>query len=295
MVFVTGLSGAGKTTALKSFEDIGYFCIDNLPVPLIENFLELLEDAKKERKVAIGVDVRDREHIQLLPEVIKNISSRKDVKLIFLEADTNSLIKRFRETRRRHPIESESITRSIEIEVEMLKELRDIADYVIDTSYMNSYDLRRYIIDTFSGDATSMTITIITFGFKKGIPPFIDLVFDVRFLPNPYYVEELRDLTGLDDAVKEFIFKDSAFDSFMNKLTDLLSFVIPLYRKDGRNYLNIGIGCTGGVHRSVSVAERLGEFLASQGYKVDIFHRELNIIYCSFKGSLKYAEGKDRS
>ena len=294
MVFVTGLSGAGKTTALKSFEDIGYFCIDNLPVPLIESFLELLKDAKGKDKVAIGVDVRDREHIQLLPQVLKRLSASRDVKLVFLEADINSLIKRFRETRRRHPIESESITRSVEIEMDMLRELRDVADYVVDTSGMNVYDLRRYIIDTFSGSSSTMTVNIITFGFKKGIPPFIDLMFDVRFLPNPYYVDELKNLTGTDERVKEFVFSDPNFEPFMERLINLLTFLIPLYKRDGRSHLSIGIGCTGGVHRSVAVAERLGEALASSGYRVDIFHRELNIIYCSFRGDEKGEEGKGR-
>ena len=279
LVIVTGMSGAGKSTSLKMLEDMGYFCIDNLPVFLIEKFAELINTNNAElNKVAIGVDARTG--LKDMDSALKAFERNSlDYEILFLEAADDVIIKRFKETRRIHPLSPDGrVEDGIEKERKLLKYLKKNATYIIDSSQMLTRELKKEIDDIFSKNKLygNIFITILSFGYKYGIPNDADLVFDVRFLPNPYYIEELKNLTGNDSAVQDYVMGFSEADLFLNKLEDMLEFLIPNYIIEGKNQLVVAIGCTGGKHRSVTLSNRIFERLEKSGkYGIKIDHRDI--------------------
>ncbi|MDO4439052.1 MAG: RNase adapter RapZ [Eubacteriales bacterium] len=281
LVIVSGISGAGKTVALKSMEDMGFYCIDNIPVFLVDKFTELLnETGERYSKVALGIDARSGSDLYALENVFKYMDKSKvDYDILFLDADDKKLIKRFKETRRTHPLaQGGRIADGIRIERERLDWLKKRADYVIDTSSMLTKDLKVQLENIFINDSTykNLYITVMSFGFKYGIPDDADLVFDVRFLPNPFYDDELREKTGIDKAVKDYVMRDSFGDEFLKKLFDMMDFLVPRYISEGKNQLVIAMGCTGGKHRSVTMAEALYDYLKKDSaYGINIFHRDI--------------------
>lgn len=285
LLVVTGLSGAGKSLVIQSLEDIGYFCVDNLPPVLLPKFVELMEQGNPSlQKVAIAIDLRGKELFKSLVKEIDLIKSRNDVivDVMFLEATTEKLISRYKESRRTHPLNEKgqrSLIEAINEERGQLSQIRSIANYVIDTSQLKPKALKERIVNYYKNDDfETFTINVTSFGFKHGIQMDADLVFDVRFLPNPYYVEELRPLTGLNEEVYTYVMKWRETEIFFDKLTDLLKFMIPGYKKEGKSQLVIAIGCTGGQHRSVALSKRLGEYLNEVfDYNVYVHHRDAHI------------------
>lgn len=281
-VIVTGMSGAGKITALKIFEDNGYYCVDNLPIDLIENFADLLFSQTSEKnKVAIGVDIRSGNNLDRINEVLENLRIKdQNYEILFLDCNNSTLIKRFKETRRSHPMgDADSVENEINTERKKLAFLRKQADYIIDTSNLLVRNLRTEIEKIFvmNKEYRNLFVTIMSFGFKFGVPADCDLVFDVRFLPNPYYIPELKHKTGEDKEVQDFVLDSEVSKEFLEKLTDMVKFLIPNYIDEGKNQLVIGIGCTGGYHRSVTVAKELYKQLdsADAGYGIRIAHRDI--------------------
>ena len=281
-VIVTGMSGAGKITALKIFEDNGYYCVDNLPIDLIENFADLLFSQTSEKnKVAIGVDIRSGNNLDRINEVLENMRIKdQNYEILFLDCNNGTLIKRFKETRRSHPMgDADSVENEINTERQKLAFLRKQADYIIDTSNLLVRNLRTEIEKIFvmNKEYRNLFVTIMSFGFKFGVPADCDLVFDVRFLPNPYYIPELKHKTGEDKEVRDFVLDSEVSKEFLEKLTDMVKFLIPNYIDEGKNQLVIGIGCTGGHHRSVTVAKELYRQLdsADAGYGIRIAHRDI--------------------
>ena len=281
-VIVTGMSGAGKITALKIFEDNGYYCVDNLPIDLIENFADLLFSQTREKnKVAIGVDIRSGNNLDRINEVLENLRIKdQNYEILFLDCNNSTLIKRFKETRRSHPMgDADSVENEINTERKKLAFLRKQADYIIDTSNLLVRNLRTEIEKIFvmNKEYRNLFVTIMSFGFKFGVPADCDLVFDVRFLPNPYYIPELKHKTGEDKEVQDFVLDSEVSKEFLEKLTDMVKFLIPNYIDEGKNQLVIGIGCTGGHHRSVTVAKELYKQLdsADAGYGIRIAHRDI--------------------
>ena len=281
-VIVTGMSGAGKITALKIFEDNGYYCVDNLPIDLIENFADLLFSQTSEKnKVAIGVDIRSGNNLDTINEVLENLRIKdQHYEILFLDCNNSTLIKRFKETRRSHPMgDADSVENEINTERKKLAFLRKQADYIIDTSNLLVRNLRTEIEKIFvmNKEYRNLFVTIMSFGFKFGVPADCDLVFDVRFLPNPYYIPELKHKTGEDKEVQDFVLDSEVSREFLEKLTDMVKFLIPNYIDEGKNQLVIGIGCTGGHHRSVTVAKELYKQLdsADAGYGIRIAHRDI--------------------
>lgn len=281
LVIVTGMSGAGKTQALHSLEDLGFFCIDNLPPALIPKFAELCAQAgNKINKIALVVDIRSREFFDTFFEVLSELDSKRiRCEILFLEAANETLIRRFKESRRRHPLSIfGEVLEGIQEERSRLQDLRGGANKIIDTTNMSVQQLKEVINGVFADGATNagLQVTVISFGYKYGIPLDADLVFDVRFLPNPYYQKDLRLLTGNDEAVHQYVFKFSLTGEFMDKFSDLVQFLIPLYSKEGKTTLMIAIGCTGGMHRSVALSNRLGEILSANNTSVTVRHRDIN-------------------
>ena len=274
LVVVTGLSGSGKSYVNKCLEDIGYFCVDNLPLELVE---PLLAQASSPR-VGIILDVRNPEFASRFPEILGHLRRRvAATRLLFLDASEESLIRRFSETRRPHPLsESGSLLQALRSERQMLQEVRSVADVVVDTSDMMVHELRSFIQRTFaaSPDEARMVISATSFGFKYGVPHDVDLLFDVRFLANPHFIPELKPKTGSDPAVAAYIEKDPETGRFLEKLTEFFDYLLPQYEREHKSYLSIGIGCTGGRHRSVYVAERLAAILKERGYPVRVSHRD---------------------
>lgn len=282
LVIVTGMSGAGKSTALKMLEDVGYFCVDNLPVPLITKMAELWQVSGTEvSKAALGVDIRSGQNFQELQNVLKELDEMgMRYEILYLESVDHVLIKRYKETRRFHPLSGSSgrIDCGIRKEREKLAFLKERADYIIDTSHMLTRELKAEINKIFveNKEYKNLYISVMSFGFKYGIPQDADLVFDVRFLPNPYYIEELRPKTGNDAEVRDYVMKNQTAVDFLHKLMDMVNFLIPNYVQEGKTQLVIAVGCTGGKHRSVTLANRLYEELTMQeNYGVRIEHRDI--------------------
>ncbi len=280
-VIITGLSGAGKSQAVHSFEDLGYFCIDNLPPQLIPKFAELAsQSGGKINRIALVSDIRGGEFFSSLNEALLELEEvGLDYEILFLEAGDDILIRRFKETRRRHPLAAHaSIQEGIKEERRLLASVRGRADKIIDTSELSPQQLKEEITSLYAldGKQENILITLVAFGFKYGIPLDADLVFDVRFLPNPHYVEHLRPLTGNDEEVKEYVWKWAVTHKFFQKLTDLIDFLVPCYIKEGKPQLVIAIGCTGGKHRSVVVAAELEKILKGKNYSVISECRDIN-------------------
>ena len=280
-VILTGMSGAGKSTALKMMEDIGFYCVDNLPIPLVEKFVELAEMRGTElQKVAVGIDIRSGGALEELHSVLDRLEANGgSCEILFLDAEDSVLVKRYKETRRNHPLSGgERVDKGIEEERKRLAFLKERADYIIDTSRLLTRELRAELDKIFvqNQDYKNLFITILSFGFKYGIPADSDLVFDVRFLPNPYYVEGLRAKTGNDQEIQEYVLQFKEAHEFMEKLEDMLNFLIPNYITEGKNQLVISIGCTGGKHRSVTLANELYRKLSGRKeYGVKIEHRDI--------------------
>ncbi len=280
-IFLTGLSGAGKSTALKAFEDLGYFCIDNLPPKLLITFVELCDKSTEEiHKAAIGIDIREREFLKDFPEEYSKIINLKhNSTLLFFEASDEVLVRRFIETRRPHPLAFDKpIIQGITEERKKMTEIKDLADKIIDTSNYNVHELRNVIIQLFekTSNQQQMFINIVSFGYKYGIPFDSDLLFDVRFLPNPHFVSELKELPGTDQKIKDYIMNNKITNEFLNYLKQFLMFLIEQYQKEGKKYLTISIGCSGGRHRSVSIAEWINNLLKNTNYLVEVNHRDIN-------------------
>ncbi len=283
LLIVTGMSGAGKTIALKALEDMGFYCVDNLPIPLIEKFAELccIEGNGSVQNAALGIDIRSGKDLPELREIFDNwdIRGKVDYQVLFLDAADEVLIKRFKETRRAHPLSKDDrVETGILEEKQALSWIKERADVIIDTSRLLTKELRQQLADIFLKDREyeNLQVTILSFGFKYGIPEDADLLFDVRFLPNPYYVQELRSHTGLEECIQSYVKQDGVAEEFLDKLYDMLRFLIPHYIAEGKNQLVIGIGCTGGKHRSVTIAELLYRRLrvdADYGLKID--HRDI--------------------
>ena len=280
-VIVTGMSGAGKTTALKMLEDMGYFCVDNLPIPLLTRFVEMFSEPEEEvKKIALGLDVRGGQDFTGLQEVLDEMDEKQtSYEILFLDAQDDVLIKRYKETRRQHPLSgSGRVDTGIAKEREKIMFLKMRATYILDTSKMLTRELKLELEKIFvKGESfCNLYITVMSFGFKYRIPQDSDLVFDVRFLPNPYYIDELREKTGNDPEVQDYVMENDKAREFLDKLTDMVDFLIPNYILEGKNQLVIAIGCTGGKHRSVTLANALYQKLGSQeNYGVRIEHRDI--------------------
>lgn len=280
VVIVTGLSGAGKSQALKTLEDLGFFCVDNLPPALIPTFIQLCTQLREPiSKIAMGVDVRGREFFDDLSSALKTMDQAGTKPMVlFLEADEDILVRRYKETRRRHPLSPQgSILEGIREERVLLSDLKSQASIIIDTSNLSTLELRHQLVEVFSRNVKlqKLLVTVVTFGFKHGLPMDADLVFDVRFLPNPYYVNELKPLTGLDSRVSQFVFKSSLTKSFFSRMSKFIDFLLPHYIEEGKSHLTIAVGCTGGRHRSVALGEALRAHLESKEHTVVVEHRDI--------------------
>jgi UPF0042 nucleotide-binding protein len=284
ILVITGLSGSGKSTALKAIEDEGFFCMDNMPIDLMDKFLELYDSASFNiHKVCICMDVRAGapSFAEKAPWVISRLRSFADnVRLIFLESSKENLLNRYKETRRRHPLSDTypNLLDAIEAEIDLMAPLRGMADLSVNTTQMNVHELVRKIKEIISTEDRSrdMYIEVCSFGFKNGLPMDSDIVMDVRFLPNPYFIEDLKEKTGSDKEVKEYLSSFESYALFMQKFKDLITFILPLCKKEGRAYLNIAIGCTGGRHRSVAIAEEIKEVIENAGYPSRLKHRDIS-------------------
>lgn len=285
MVFVilTGLSGAGKTNALHAMEDSGYYCVDNLPPLLLDTFYDLCDNSTDSRmkKVAVVADARSGEMFADIHDVLSKLRlDGKQFKILFLDAKPDVLLVRFKGTRRKHPligeIASGSIEEAVEFENELMNSVKVMADYVIDTSVMNPNELKERVTTLFSADAhDTLLVTCMSFGYKYGIPPEADLVFDVRCLPNPFYIQELKPLTGLDEAVRDYVLGFEVTEQFLKRLYDYIDYTLPLYREEGKSELVIAVGCTGGKHRSVTIARLVNTHFLENGQKSAIHHRDI--------------------
>lgn len=280
IVVITGLSGSGKTLAIRAFEDMGYFCVDNLPVALIPVFADLCAGRSDVTRAALVVDIREGTFLKEFPAIFDDMRRTRGrrVRLLFFEADDDALIRRFSETRRPHPLAAGGpLEDGIRRERRALAPLRDRADLMIDSSRFNVHELRRYIQDHFAPHPGSQPIgiAIVSFGYKHGVPPESDLLFDTRFLPNPFFVDGLRGKSGLDPEVREYLEAMPDYREFHRRIVDLMIFLIPQYIREGKSYLTVAVGCTGGRHRSVVMAEAVGAALRGSGYEVKASHRDL--------------------
>lgn len=280
LVIVTGMSGAGKTVAIQSFEDLGYFTIDNMPPALVPKFLELIEKTNEDRRVALVVDMRSRLFFKEITSVLDSIETNEhiDCRILFLDATDGELVSRYKETRRSHPLASDGrLLDGIRLERELLSPLKSMSQNVVHTTELTPRQLRKVISDQFAGDSNqaSFRIEVMSFGFKYGLPLDADLVFDVRFLPNPYYQVSLREKTGLDQEVYDYVMAHPESEEFYKHLLNLIVPILPAYQKEGKSVLTVAIGCTGGQHRSVAFAHRLAESLAKD-WSVNESHRDKN-------------------
>lgn len=281
ILVISGLSGSGKSRVAAYLEDIGYYIVDNLPAEMMVVFADFCAASKgRYDRVALVYDVRSGEPAQKLIDALERMKGAGiNCRMLFLEADTQSIINRYKETRRTHPLAEAggSVAQALQKERMLLQPVRDHADYVLDTSGFSTTKLHAEILNLFSDAALEdgMHVNVLSFGFKNGIPVEADLVMDVRFMPNPYYIEELKRKTGLDDAVRDYVFSFSQTNDFMTRMEDMLSFLLPLYSEEGKTVLVLSIGCTGGHHRSVAVAHALAEFIEQAGYPVTEIHRDI--------------------
>jgi len=278
-IVISGLSGAGKSAAIKTFEDLGYYCVDNLPVPLLHAVFDLsMQSVEGIQKLALVIDARDKEHIGELPQAISWLKEAgENVEVMFLEASDEVLARRFSETRRRHPMSPEgSALQGIQKERKLLGSVLTLSDQTIDTSNFNPHDLRRELLKRYREDEDGMplTVQVTSFGFKYGLPPNSDMVFDVRFLSNPYFREELKKMTGLESQVRDFVLSLKDAQSLLSEIDRMLQFLLPKFTQEGKSYLNIGIGCTGGRHRSVVITQSVAAQIEKLGYPVSTIHRD---------------------
>lgn len=281
-VIVTGMSGAGKSRAMNSLEDIGFFCVDNMTPELIPTFVQIINDSAEIReKVAIAADVRLGESFSQLFSALEKLQDMNcEYKILFMDAADDVILHRYQETRRKHPLSiadsSKPLQDIIAEEREMIKKARDVADFVIDSSFLSTAQLKERIAKLFTDDVTgTMKISIVSFGFKYGSPKDSDLLFDVRCLPNPFYIPELKTQTGLDASVREYVMSFDEAKNLEPKLTDLVTYLVPLYISEGKSQLTISVGCTGGKHRSVVFAEILCKAIKDKGYNVSVYHRDI--------------------
>jgi UPF0042 nucleotide-binding protein len=279
LVIITGMSGSGKASALKAFEDLGYYCVDNLPVDLIPRFAELALQSGEIPRTALVVDVREGSQLERLPAILKSIKRMIPTRVIFLEATDASLLRRFSETRRPHPLGTDTTVKaSLTAERRHLRPIRAIADLAIDTSKFNVHELRAHLTDRFkqqSGGHQTILVSCVSFGYRHGLPDDADLAFDVRFLPNPHFVPEFRPLTGRHPRVAKYIRSFPQTQEFISRISNLLVYLLPHYIREGKSYLTISFGCTGGQHRSVMIAEEVGKRLRKAAYKVKVTHRDM--------------------
>ena len=277
LVIITGMSGSGKASVLKAFEDLGYYCVDNLPVGLIPRFAELIGQSSEIERTALVVDVREGKQLEELPPIVKAVRKIIHTRMIFLEASDSVLLRRYSETRRPHPLGIDApVKSSLAAERRHLRRIRALADLVIDTSKFNVHELRAHIIELFQKEEKGRNILVscVSFGFKHGVPDDADLVFDVRFLPNPHFVPEFRPLTGRHPKVAKYIRSFPQTTEFVERISELLIYLLPHYIHEGKSYLTIAFGCTGGQHRSVMIAEDVAKRLRSASYRVKVAHRD---------------------
>ncbi|MEN2986454.1 MAG: RNase adapter RapZ [Thermodesulfovibrionaceae bacterium] len=277
IVIVTGISGGGKTVTLRTLEDIGFFCIDNLPPEVASHFVETIKDYKDFIKIAIGIDIRVYSFLNKAEEVFERIKKEFRSEILFLDADDESILRRYKETRRPHPLmcQHENLLDAIKKERVLLYPLKKLSDRVIDTSNFNPHQLRSLIRSIYSENEKHPYVTVMSFGYKKGVPVNADIVFDARFLPNPYFIESLRELSGKDPNVKDYVLNQTETKEFLEHIKSFLSFALPKYKKEGRYYITLAVGCTGGKHRSVVLAEELSDFISSLNFKTNVIHRDL--------------------
>ncbi len=279
LLIVTGLSGAGKTQAIHALEDIDYFCIDNIPSEMLGQFISLCEKSAPKSKIAVGIDSRCVSHFGGFESAKSRlVDMGYNVKTLYLDAADDVLLRRFKETRRKHPLLNEQTTllqSAVSLERAMLSSAKETAEYIIDTSALSTAQFRERIVALFSGDSPSvMSVSVMSFGFKHGIPADADLVFDVRCLPNPHYIKELRPLTGCDERVSSYVFSFEEAQKLLEHIDSLIDYSLPLYEREGKSSIVIAFGCTGGHHRSVSFAERVGKRLSNSRYGASVFHRD---------------------
>ena len=278
LVIITGMSGSGKASALKAFEDLGFYCVDNLPVGLIPRFAELAVQSGEIRRTALVVDVREGAQLDEFPAILKAVRRVLPTRVVYLEARDEVLLRRFSETRRPHPLGTDAPVKSaLKTERSQLKTIRRLADFVIDTSKFTVHELRAHITESFQAQSEerSILVSCVSFGFRHGVPDDADLVFDVRFLPNPHFEPEFRDLTGRHPRVAKYIRSFPQTTEFISRISELLIYLLPHYIKEGKSYLTVAFGCTGGQHRSVMIAEDVGKHLRKAGYRLKVVHRDM--------------------
>jgi RNase adapter protein RapZ len=278
LVIVTGISGAGKASALKAFEDLGFHAVDNLPLELLPDFAGLVDKSSEVERAAIVVDVREGTTLDRLPEILKRVRKLLNTRVVYLDAQDAVLVRRYSETRRPHPLgKAETVSRSIVEERQLLDPIRNVADTLIDTSDFNVHELRAHIQARFGreDEAKQLLVSCLSFGFKNGVPLDADMVFDVRFLPNPHFVPEFRKRTGLDPKVAAYVRGFPQTREFLRRVTRLMLYLLPHYVEEGKSYLTVAFGCTGGQHRSVMMVEEIGRALRRAGYQVKTLHRDI--------------------
>jgi RNase adapter protein RapZ len=277
LVILTGMSGSGKLSALKAFEDLGFYSVDNLPLELVPQFADLVRQSAEIERAALVVDVREGMRLDRFPAILEKVRKVLPTRVVFLEASDDALVRRFSETRRPHPMGRQTVLQGIRAEQKRLDPIRNVADIVIDTTKFNVHELRAYILAQFERgtDDRSLAISSTSFGFKNGVPADADLVFDVRFLPNPHFVPEFRKLTGRHPKVAKYIRQFPQTQEFLDKATDMLKFLLPHYIEEGKSYLTVAFGCTGGQHRSVFIAEEMKKRLEAEGHRVKTAHRDM--------------------
>ncbi len=278
LVLITGMSGSGKASVLKAFEDLGYYCVDNLPVGLIPRFAEMARASSEIQRTALVVDVREGQTFARLPGLLKSVKKTLNTTVIFLEASDEALLRRFSETRRPHPLgRAHPLKAGLRAERRRLRPLRVLADMVVDTSRFNVHELRAYVTGKFQGESSDrhIRVTCVSFGYRHGVPQDADLLFDVRFLPNPHFVPQLRNLTGRHPKVARYVRSFPQTQEFIHRISELLVYLMPHYIREGKSYLTIAFGCTGGQHRSVMISEDVRKELAAAGHRAEIVHRDM--------------------